>query len=246
MPRLLVLLALLAAAAPAAADDHVALLANFDADVVGDWPDLSLPGGPDGDYIILENRFSGDETTAYVEESYYAMQDKPLVINRLAGENIAPNFYVDPDVTHCQRYTITWTSLMGNQLPFQYVYFAFYGLDMRLKTSVEYRTDGVLSLNNSLNVLDATWESTVPQDFRLEIDLIDRNISLWIDDVPMPTAQDRDFVYVNADDTFSRIIMNFGYTTLTRFGLDDMQVIAHCDQVDAEPVTWGHLKSQYR
>jgi hypothetical protein len=246
MSRLLLVILLLATVLPAQAADHVALDVNFDADPTGDWPDFDLPGDPDGDWFEIGGRFPSDLSTAYVVDSYFDLTSKPLHVIREPGENLWFAFHVDPDLIACDSYTITWSSLMGSNPPLLFVYLTFWGGDQKPKTSVEYRDGGRLTAISSLNVLDATWTTGVSQDFRLEIDMVERKTYLWIDEAPMPSAQGLGFSYGNADSHLELISLNIGYTSEAIFGFDDLQVVAHCDEVANENVSWGHLKSMYR
>lgn len=121
----------------ALASDQVAFNANFDLDTVGDWPNLDPPGDPAGDSIEILGRWSDDDTSAFVQESWRTLANKPLVIDRHVSENISFYFNLDPAYTECGTYTITWSGAAGSQL--EYVYFTLREPGGRLLASLDYR-----------------------------------------------------------------------------------------------------------
>lgn len=84
------------------------------------------------------------------------------------------------------------------------------------------------------------------QDFRLEVDVINRASNLWIDGAPVPEAQGARLMVANPIGVLSLLTLNFGLSSAAIMVIDDFLVVAHCSDVANETVNWGMLKSTYR
>jgi hypothetical protein len=126
------------------------------------------------------------------------------------------------------------------------VYFTLREPGGRLLASLDYREGGILTYNGPSNVLSTGWAEAVAQDFRLEVDVINRASDLWIDGAPVPEAQGATLMVANPTGVLSLLTLNFGLSSAAIMVIDDFRVVAHCDGVANETVNWGGLKSLYR
>ena len=234
-------IALMVIAGAAHAQQHVALHADFNQDVVGEMPSTDPPGEPDGDTL----RRSESGGSVRVRESYGDLTDQPCVVSRQrSGYDIYLRADLDPDMWDCSWYKASWRSLVSK--PVGFFYMGFYADNRQALASLEYRGSGTHTLNGSNNVISVGFTPMVSQFFELEMDMATKTVNLSIDGAPVPDAQGTNFVQTNPDG-LRIIITGFGMTDLYDVAIDDLHVIAmDCPSVPTVDQPWGSLKAMYR
>lgn len=226
------------AAVPASAQ-VVALDADFNQNTVGEQPPTDLPGDPAGDRMT----FTTSGGTVQVADAYGVMTDQPLVYHRTSLSALTIVAYVAPQYEDCNSYLIRWTSMVDQEV-------GFFGISFRASgnwqlAQFQYYEGFVLNMNGFQNPLSVGYAAGVPQLFELTIDLVNERTSLSIDGNPVPEAQNLPYVQANLTGTFQSILFTGGGTEYPDFVIDDLEVIADCGTVAAEPITWSRLKTLY-
>lgn len=191
--------------------------ADFDLDTPDQPPSTIPPGPPDGDAIRLRTQ-SGTGGSILVRSAVGSMTDQPVEIERFDGGSVAFHSDLDPSLTTCPGYTISYTAM--SSLTF-FTTITFRGTGGYIISSVEYRGGGVLSYNGSGNPLSVGYFPDQPQLFEITVDMVGQTTSLSIDGVPIPEAQDYPFAL--ATDAIV-LTVSFGGTTPATIVMDDIHV----------------------
>jgi len=191
--------------------------ADFNLDTPDQPPSTIPPGPPDGDSIRVRPH-SASDGSVLVRETVGPMTDQPLEIDRLEGGSVNFEGNLDPALTTCQGYTVSFRAM--SSLTF-FTTVTFRGTGGHIISSVEYRGGGVLSYNTSTNPLSVGYFPDQPQLFEITVDMVGRTTSLSIDGVPIPEAQD--YPLVLATDAVV-LIVSFGGLTPATMVIDDIHV----------------------
>jgi hypothetical protein len=237
----LVAVAALVVVPSSARSQFVGLHADFDLDNVGEKPSTDPPGDPDGDSLSMSEQGG----TVRVQESFGNLNNKPAVVTRTrTGYSIYLAGLVDPDLRYCSSYLVSWRSLVDRSV--QYFYMSFASSNNQILASVEYRSNGVHTVNSVAHQLSIGYTANVAQLFELELDVASKTLNLSIDGVPVPEAQGLSFVQI-APDGLRYIGTAFGLADLYSVAIDDLHVTASgCPGVPVERTSWGTLKGVYR
>jgi hypothetical protein len=219
----------------------VGLHADFDLDAVGQEPATDPPGDPDEDSLRLYTQGG----SVLVQDSFGDLMDQPVVVTRSRnGYGIGLGGLVDPDQRFCSFYTVSWRSLVDRNV--QFFYMSFSSSNSQILGSVEYRLNGVDSVNGSTNEIPVGYVPNVAQFFEVELDLQTKTLNLSIDGVPVPEAQGIRFINVGPDG-LRYVGTGFGMLDLYSIAIDDLHVEASgCPGVAIEQRSWGALKGTYR
>jgi hypothetical protein len=220
---------------------EVALHADFNLDTIGERPSTDPPGDPDGDTL----RMSESGGSVRVQESFGDLTDQPTVVTRSRnGYQIYLAGIVDPDLQECSFYTVSWRSLVAQNV--QFFYMSFADANSRHLASVEYRAGGTHSVNSHVNEVSAEYTPNVAEFFELELDIETKTLSLSIDGVPMTEVEGLEFISTFANG-LKWIGTDFGMLDLYSVAIDDLHVEASgCAQTPTEEGSWGAVKALYR
>jgi len=216
----------------------IAFQADFNLDTVGEEPNLDPPGEPSGDEIIIST--SGGILT--VMQSFGAMTDKPVVLDRRSSGSLSLQAILDPDLRSCNTYLVRWTSMLTEAT--NNVTIGVYS-ETSLMGAMYYREGGVLVYNGLQNPLETGYAPNVPQTFELSIDIPSKTTSLSIDGYADPNSQNLPFVLLNSTETFRRLYITLGGFDYEEFALDDIEIIVTGCNVPTNKTTWSSVKSRY-
>jgi hypothetical protein len=210
---------------------------DFNHDTVGERPNVDPPGPPTGDKLFMNAR----DGTIAVRDEVGDMTDQPLELNSSGG---SPYFrfdaILDPGLMDCDSYTLRWRGMIHSGVFFATI--AVRDEDGRLIASLEYRDSSVLSFNGSANRLAPNWFHNLSQLFEITADMNTQKVSLSIDGVPRPEAQDMDF-YQSATGMEKFIITGTGSYSMV---LDDLEFRGFgCPGVAAQDVSWSAVKARF-
>ncbi|MGE5178110.1 MAG: Ig-like domain-containing protein [Bacteroidota bacterium] len=239
-PLLLMLLALLggagaAIASPAAPGDTastVTLFSNFDTDVVGATPDLTLPGAPAGDYLTL-NQASG---TVLVNAQIDGLTMVAQMKQQSGTGGVSLFAWPAPPPPGTQKVTVGWRSVAQDDNPVTFIACALRGSNGNLIASVEYTPHGVLTwdgLAGASQTLPVTYQQNRNNAFRLVADLATSTVSLSVDGVAIPGFQNVPFAQPATD--VARIGFEAGGTSPQTFAIDDIWAVAFSVEPDHAP-----------
>jgi hypothetical protein len=209
---------------------------DFSNDSVGQPPSMDPPGIPDGDSAS----HLGAMGTATVLASSGSLTEQPLELQRASGIGwFHFRFNVDPDMQDCERYTVTWRSLLKDE-PY-FINIAARSTSAVIMGNIEYRPDGVLSRTGS-SPLSVGWAYWTDQLFEFTIDNEAHQFSVSIDGDPVPEIQD---VLISSG-SLESLSFEFGGVVASSIVVDDVHIVADCENVAAESTCWGSIKSWYR
>jgi hypothetical protein len=218
----------------------VALNANFNQNTVGEQPPADLPGDPVGDFLAFGSNAAGVIT---VVDQNGPMTDQPLLMDRKISGLFSFTANLAPDLVSCETYVVRWTSMVDREV------FTF-GINLvgggGNLAALEYDEAFVINMNGFQNPTSVAYQANVPQDFEVTVDMVAKKTSLSIDGVPVPEAQNLNFISFNAAGTFEYLIFSGSSVENWDFIIDDLQVIATCGSTPAIPTTWSLLKAKYR
>jgi hypothetical protein len=218
----------------------VILQADFDLDTAGAAPATNLPGDPDGDTLTLFTQGG----TIEVKESYGGLGQQPLLITRQSMDPVGIWFTVDPDFQDCEAFNISWRSVLNSFASF--CYFGFGSPNSQVMGSVEFRSDGVMSANSSINQLATIYSPGTPQLIEVRIDILARTLSVSIDGVPDPQGQDLRHTQVGGNG-LRQVSVAFGLGDMYSIAVDDMMITGeNCAGVAHEAKSWSAVKAMYR
>jgi hypothetical protein len=229
------------------AGSNVVARADFNADTVGEPPDTSLPGDPEGDSMLL----AGSNWITVVESSG-PLTDQPMEFDRTSGTG-SPKAYLywNESAYSCNTWTIRWCAVARTVIP--PIFFVLRGdivrdgraaeSGTRIFATMNTRGSNINILTDSGEVTVASWTIDQPDCFEWTIDLLAETTSLVIDgatvaeDLPINTSADFDVTY-------------FGFESSTQisftYAMDDIEILAGECPTPVEPTTWGRLKATYR
>ncbi len=218
----------------------VVVHSDFNQDTIGESPASDLPGDPDGDYL----GYAVDGGTIAVQASYRGLNEQPVVLTREEFGAFWIAFYVDPDLRDCEAFNISWRCVLSSYAEFCYVSYA--SPNQRVMGSVEFWPDGVMTANGPNTVLDATYQPQIPQLIEVRLDMVAGTVSVSVDGVPDPPAQDLSMNQTGADGL--RVVnLNFGMRDNYTVALDDLHVTGdNCAGVANEATSWSAVKAMYR
>lgn len=241
MPRTISLLLVLAVLAGGTAHAQIAVFhADFDQDTPGAPPALDPPGAPDGDYLQIYT--SGG--TVQVESAYGGLDSRPLVINRSTTASVGVQFWVDPDLRDCAAYDIHLRCVLDNYVG--YVYLPYSSPNFQTMGALEFRPDGVMTLNGDTNVLVSTYAPMTPMEIDIHLDIVAKTTDVTIDGVPDPQGQGIGHLQT-AGDGLRFFSVAYGMIDPSVLGIDDVHIVGSgCPGVGNERRSWGSLKALYR
>jgi len=215
-----------------------ALVANFDADVVGEAPDTNLPGEPSGDYLYYYGAANG---VCEVISGVSTMIGQPLRAERTANSYIV-RFALDPELNNCESYVIRWTAMYDEE---QFASaFSLRSSSQQLLAAVGVTGSSLTAVYGSTSVTLAGQSSAVNRviDYEINLNLEESTFSLAIDGAPVPEVQD--VLALGAD--FARFEISYGGTGVQYVYIDDISVWANCSSVATDKIKWGEIKAIYR
>lgn len=235
-------LALLAFASlsPASSAQITALNADFSQDTVGEPPTLDIPGDPVGDYLVTQT----DAGSIYVTDSFGAMVDQPLVMERTDFGVLSIAAHLAPDLVSCSSYLVKWIAMIDQEVDYFEVSFRS-GANAQL-AQLQYASGSVLNMNGSDNPIGTGYQAVVAQLFELTVDMVAETTSLSVNGEPVAEAQNLPFLEVNQTGSFENILFVAGGAEFMTFYLDDLLVEATCEPTAAAPTTWSMLKTRYQ
>jgi len=249
MPRAL---AIVLAAALLLPDSGVAqtvlvLRADFNSDTVGAPPDVSLPGGPEGDGITLSGVSANG--SFLVSDSTSALTDQPLEVTRTGGTTgFACTFTMPESAYPCEQLVVRWCAVAATAIPPTFFsvlgpagQFDLYGL-------LNFRTDNSITISPEVGVPNevtvGSWSVGSAQCFEWHIDRATGLQSLFIDGVP--AIEDFNTVWP----TTSTDVISFKYSLAGQdpftYALDDVEISVTDCTTPVEGSSWGRLKATYR
>ena len=210
------------------------LSADFSADTPGNPPDLTLPGGPAGDYLAL----SEESGTVRVAAAVGTLTDQPVLMDQVPGIGSVHLFAYPAPIEDCGVRRVGWNSLARSNDIF------FLACVLRdagglILGSVEYRPNGELTYNSVGGVgptLPVTYTPDVDQRFEISVDHVAKTTSLSIDGVAVPGFQNVPYAEAAATG-LARLGFEAGGTVAQQFAFDNI-AIAACDcpcEEDATP-----------
>ena len=169
------------------------LLANFDSDSPNSPPNLTLPGGPTGDYLTLATA-SG---TVRVVPSYDGLT-RPVEVRQLnVTGSVALNAYPGPTPQPAEKVNVTWRSIAKDDEAIILMSFAVRASNGATLASVEYLHQGGLSYNGAL--LPVTQPNKRAQLFSIDVDLVAHTTSLSVDGASVAGFQNVPFAQAGND-----------------------------------------------
>jgi hypothetical protein len=213
-----------------------ALNANFNADIVGQAPDASLPGEPVGDQIA----FSGSNINT-VHSGSGEMSDQPLRIAK-GGSGGLTRFKIVPEYRGCEAFVLQWTVMIE---------------DFQASTTFTLRntnsnTMAVMGFQSNRFWTGAGYAPIYPDmgvasaidkafTFEMRLNRTTNLYSMSVNGNPIPEMQD----YPLGGGEFDRIEVAFGGNGSDYVYVDDITISADCSFVSTENTSWGSLKSRY-
>ncbi|HEX7077713.1 MAG TPA: T9SS type A sorting domain-containing protein [Candidatus Eisenbacteria bacterium] len=238
-PFLLVLSALLAAtpalaasAAPGDTASTVTLFANFDADIVGSEPNLTLPAPPAGDRLTLNETAGTVLVNASIDGLTMAAQLKQG--NAAGGVALYGWPATPPEGT--EMVTVGWRAVAQDDNPITFVACVLRGSNGNVIASVEYQPHNVLTWNALVGpgtTLPVTYRQNRNDQFVLTANLLAKTVSLSIDGVAIAGFQNVPFAQDASD--VARLGFEEGGTSPQTFAVDDLFAVAFSRAVDHAP-----------
>jgi hypothetical protein len=230
-----------------AAQTVVVLQADFNGDTIGEPPDTSLPGPPDGDGITLTG--VSENGSFLVSSASATLTNQPLEVVRTSGTTgFACSFDFPEQAYPCERVIMRWCAVAVTEIPPTFFslhgpsgQFDFHGL-------LNFRTDRSITISSDVGVPNevtvGSWAVGVAQCFEWQVDRSTGVQSLYIDG--SPAIED----FSTTWSTTSAEAISFKYSMATQlpftYALDDIEVsVADCG-TPIEESTWGRIKSKYR
>lgn len=214
-----------------------ALRADFNSNTVGEKPPGDLPGDPAGDSVLLTTTAG----TITVETGFGVMTDQPLVMNRKTTGLFATGFYVRPGLDTCGSYTMRWTGMLTEDTDNIRMNF---NADLGLLAQLGYDGNGTLVLNG-FTALSVGFQPNVPQTFEFSFDFGTKKVSLSIDGVPVPKAQDVGFYDPLFATRFESAVFAMSGLEYEEYIIDDVAVDAFGCELPTLQTSWGTLKAQF-
>lgn len=232
----------------AQAESRVVLEADFNSDQIGQAPDTSLPGGPEGDGLTLIAQSTG--SSFLVVESAATLLDQPLQATRVAGPGrFACSFDLPTDAYGCQNVVVKWCAvavtgftLTNFSIKGPAGQFDFYGL-------LNFRSGGAITISPDVGVPNevtiGSWSVGTAQCFEWHIDRQTGLQSVFIDGAPAVEG------FATTWETTSTDVVAFEYATALQetltYAIDDVEVsVVDCTTTPNAPITWGQVKAIYR
>ena len=180
-------------AAPAAPGDTastVVLIADFNGDTIGLAPNTSLPGGPAGDFLTL-NQTAG---TIRVSTSIDGLSNKPVEMKQgnTAG-GLELRAWTADAPPGAERATVRWRSLVRDANPVFLMRCAVRSATGNVIASVDYRPHGDLTYNAATD-LPVSYSNNQAQQFTIGVDFQSQTTSLSIDGVAVAGFQNVPFL----------------------------------------------------
>ncbi len=237
----LALSAALALLIPASAAAQLTLVAraDFNADVVGESPDLSLPGPPDGDSMTVSPTAPGTYT---VVASSGSLSDQPLEMQREEGGagSLLAGFHFPETAYPCDRFVVKWCSVARTVIPPSF--FVLRGPQGRIYGSVNYRGPSITILTSGAEETVGSWTLDQANCFEWHVDTAGQTQTLLIDGVVV--AEDLPTTPVTGDVTYFQYEPSF--TNAFTFAIDDVEVWVEDCETPIAPASWARVKSVYR
>ena len=215
--------------------------ANFNSDVVGAAPDLSLPGPPPGDFLAIRES-SG---TVRVRTAVGTLVNKPVEMNQVPGIGAVDLLGWLPEGSDCESVVVSWRSLARSN-NVCYLACVLRSSNLGIIAALQYRDNGRLDYLG-VGDLPVTYTADVDQLFEITIDFVARTTSLSVDGVALAGFQGVPFV--NPSSTVGdlrRIGFEAGCITTQDFAVDDIKAESPCGAVPVEENTWGAIKALYQ
>lgn len=216
----------------------VALSADFNQNTVGEQPPADLPGDPVGDFLGFGTA-AGNIT---VVDQIGPMTDQPLVMDRTTTGLFSLTANLAPDLVNCDTYLVRWTGMVDQEV-------SSFGVNLVGSgnlAALQYDDAFVLNMNGFQNPTSVAYQANVPQVFEVAVDMVAKKTSLSIDSVPVPEAQNLNFISLNSSGTFEFLIFSGSGAQNWDYAIDDLEVIATCGPTPTNPSTWSQLKTRYR
>jgi len=214
-----------------------ALLANFDADVVGEAPDPALPGDPAGDKIL-----SWGSNLTEVVSSAGVMANQPLKITRTGNSGIT-KFVIAPEFATCEAYVLTWTCMVESSQAS--TTFTIRDTSWNTKAVLGFQQDKLWTgLGTNVLYPDMGFASAFNNAFNFEMtmNVTAGTYNLSLNGTPIPEMQD----YPLYGGDLDRIEVAFGGAGGDYIFVDDILIMADCSFVATEETSWGTVKAFYR
>lgn len=206
----------------------IVLDANFNADTVGQPPDLGLPGLPAGDFLTL-NRAGG---TVTVISSCFGL-DQPIEMRqKFQPGGVGVDAWLAPQPPGSQSITVKWRSA-ARLFPLV----CLLSCDIKsssgaLLASVDYRPLGFLKYNGT-RLLPVRYHVNRAQEFAIVVDLVARTTSLSIDGASVAGFQNVPFAGPASD--VARVSFHGDGKLAQSLLIDDISAIAFGQPRDRAP-----------
>lgn len=229
---------------PAATQSVVVLSADFNDDTVGEAPDTSLPGGPEGDSLGLSERPTGSAFT--VVDAAGTLTDQPLEGNRLSGPGgFGCQFRLPEGAYPCQRIVVKWCSVGVTQIPSSFM--VLRGPQGAIHGSVNYR-GSFITINTRLGFTFeeqvGSWTVGEGQCFEWHVDRSANRQSLYIDGEVAVEDLETSWNTAGLD------VIAFQYEPSSQngftFAIDDVEISVVDCASPTEQRSWGEVKAAYR
>ena len=177
-------------AAPGDTASTAVLVANFNGDTVGLAPNTTLPGGPTGDFLTL-NQAAG---TIRVVSAVDGLTLKPVEMKQgNAPGGVEIRAWTAEGLPGAERATVRWRSLVRDANPVFLMRCAVRSASGDVIASVDYRPHGDLTYNLGAE-LPVSYANNQAQQFTIDVDFLSRTTSLSIGGVAVPGFQNVPFL----------------------------------------------------
>ncbi|MGE5176162.1 MAG: Ig-like domain-containing protein [Hyphomicrobiales bacterium] len=225
--------ALALTAAPGDTASTVTLFANFDQDVVGAPPDVTLPGPPAGDHLTLNQAAGTVLVNASIDGLTMAAQLKQG--NAPGGVSLFAWPATPPEGT--EKVTVGWRAVAQDDNPITFVACTLRGSNGNVIASVEYQPHNVLTWDALVgpgSTLPVTYRQNRNNQFTLTVDLLAKTVSLAVDGADVPGYQNVPFAQDASD--VARLGIEEGGTSPQTMAVDDIWAVAFSRVPDHAPV----------
>lgn len=224
--------ALALTAAPGDTASTVTLFANFDTDLAGSEPNLTLPAPPAGDRLTLNEAAGTVLVNASIDGLAMAAQLKQG--NMAGGLSLSAWPATPPEGT--ERVTVGWRAVAQDDNPITFVACALRGSNGKVIASVEYQPHNALTWNALTGAgatLPVSYRQNRNNQFVLTVDLLAKTVSLAVDGVALAGFQNVPFAQDAGD--VARLGIEMGGTAPQTFAVDDLFAVALSRALDHAP-----------
>jgi hypothetical protein len=214
--------------------------ADFNTDTVGELPDASLPGDPEGDVL----GWAG-QVTPTVADSAGTLLDQPVRISRSGGSG-GGRFWlnVPPSAGPCAKFLFRFRMARTTD----YIWTSVIPMAPNQGTLgiMAFHSNHILTTPDGVDLPSlGTVEKDVDVLVEWEIDRVTGIQSISLDGVLVSDQLETKWKNTLGVD-FNRLSFEPGSTSAQAFAIDDIEIYAIDCATAVEIRTWGQIKSTYR